>query len=206
MATTLETKGRTTGLSILVVAMAAFDLLVLGVMHLLRPDVDVVADATSTYAVGSFGFLAIAAVFAVAVGALVLAFALRKAVATASTLGVGMLTLFGVCKLIQAFFPIDVEPDLVTTTAGSVHNIVGNIAFFSLPVAAVLVARSLRRRSMILSWLLVLSVVVVLTTGFTGGFGVAQRLFLVLSSSWMLFAALDVRLIGSQSEKAGLPK
>jgi hypothetical protein len=186
--------------------MAAFDLLVLGVMHLLRPDVDVVAEATSTYAVGSFGYLATAATFAVAVGALVLAFALRKAVATVSTLGVGMLTLFGVCKLIQTFFPIDVEPDLVTTTAGSIHNIVGNIAFFSIPVAAVLVSRSLRRRSMVLTWLLVLSAVVVLTSGFTGGFGVAQRLFLVLSSSWMLFAALDVRLFGSQSEKAELPK
>jgi hypothetical protein len=136
----------------------------------------------------------------------VLAFALRKTVATVSRLGLGMLMLFGVCKLIQAFFPIDVEPDLVTTTAGTVHNIVGNIAFFSLPVAAVLVARSLGRRSMILSWLLVLSAVVVLTSGFAGGFGIAQRLFLVLSSSWMLFAALDVRLFLARSEKAELPE
>jgi hypothetical protein len=193
-------------MSILVVALAAFDLLVLGVMHLLRPEVDVVTEATSSYAVGSFGFLATAATFAVAVGALVLAFALRKAIATVSTLGVGMLTLFGVCKLIQAFFPIDVEPDLVTTTAGSVHNIVGNIAFFSLPIAAALVARSLSRRSMILSWLLVLSAVVVLTSGFAGGFGIAQRLFLVLSSLWMLFAALDVRLFLHRSERAELPE
>lgn len=177
----------------MVVAMAAFDLLVLGVMHLLRPEVDAVAEATSTYAVGSFGFLATAATFAVAVGALVLAFTLRRAVATVSTLGVGLLALFGVCKLIQTFSPIDVEPDVVTTTAGLVHNIVGNVAFFSLPVAAVLVARSQGRRSMLLSWLLVGSAVVVLTSGFTGGFGIAQRLFLVLSSLWMLFAASDVR-------------
>jgi hypothetical protein len=206
LAETLETKGRTTGLSILIVAMAAFDLLVLGAMHLLRPEVDAVTEATSSYAVGSFGFLATAATFAVAVGALGLAFLLRKAVATVSRLGVGLLTLFGVCKLIQVFFPIDVEPDLVTTTAGSIHNIVGNIAFFSLPVAAVLVARSLRRPAVILSWLLVLSAVAVLTSGFAGGFGVAQRVFLVLSSSWMLVAALDVRPFLSRSDKSELPE
>jgi hypothetical protein len=189
----------------LVVVMAAFDLVVLGVMHLLRPEIDVVTEATSSYAVGSFGFLATAATFAVAVGALVLAFTLRKEVAPLSTFGVGMLTLFGASKLIQGFFPIDVEPDLLTTTAGSVHNIVGNIAFFSLPVAAVLVARSLGRRSKILSWLLVLSAVVVLSSGFAGGFGIAQRLYLVLSSLWMLFAALDVKAL-TRSQTANLPE
>jgi hypothetical protein len=135
----------------------------------------------------------------------VLAFILRKEIATVSTLGVGMLTLFGVSKLIQGFFPIDVEPDVLTTTAGAVHNIVGNIAFFSLPVGAVLVAHSLSRRSKMLSWLLALSAVVVLTSGFVGGFGVAQRLYLVLSSFWMLFAALDVPPF-SRSEEAGLPE
>jgi hypothetical protein len=174
-------------------------------MHLLRPEIDVVTEATSSYAVGSFGFLATAATFAVAVGALVLAFTLRKKVAPLSTLGFGMLTLFGISKLIQGFFPIDVEPDLLTTTAGTVHNIVGNIAFFALPVAAVLVTRLLGRRSKILSWLLVLSAVVVLTSGFAGGFGIAQRLYLVLSSLWMLFAALDVKAF-SWSENANLPE
>jgi hypothetical protein len=185
--------------------MAAFDLVVLGVMHLLRPEIDVVTEATSSYAVGSFGFLATAATFAVAVGALVLAFTLRKKVAPLSTLDFGMLTLFGISKLIQGFFPIDVEPDLLTTTAGTVHNIVGNIAFFALPVAAVLVTRLLGRRSKILSLLLVLSAVVVLTSGFAGGFGIAQRLYLVLSSLWMLFAALDVKAF-SWSENANLPE
>lgn len=52
---------------------------------------------------------------------------------------VGLLTVFGVTKLAQAFVPIDVA-DAATTT-GAVHNALGNLAFFTLPAAAVLSGR-----------------------------------------------------------------
>jgi hypothetical protein len=170
-------------------------------MHLLRPEVDVANEATSVYALGSFGGLATIAVLAVGIAALVLAWALDRAVSTVSKVGVGILGLFGVCKLLQAFFPIDAVGS-VMTTAGSVHNILGNFAFFSLPVAAFLITRSLSRHSSNCSWLLVASTVGVLSSGLIGGFGIAQRLYLVLSSLWMAFAALDLRASRSQRTQA----
>ncbi len=175
------------------VAAGLFDLAVLVVFHVLRPDVSPIDDPTSNYAVGSYGLLSSLATFAVGIGALALAVALRRSIPRGlSRSGIMLLVVFGVSKLLQAFFPIDIDPDVATTTAGSIHNLIGNIAFFALPIATVLISRSLEHRPNLWAWLLVGSAVVVLVTGLTGGFGLAQRLYLVLSSVWIVIVGLEL--------------
>jgi hypothetical protein len=101
-----------------------------------------------------------------------------------------MLVFFGVAKVIQAFFPIDAGPQVTTT--GFVHNTLGNIAFFILPIAALCIAFGLGSRWSI-GPAVALAVSLVLVLAGAGGFGLAQRLFLVLGSGWLLVTALTAK-------------
>ena len=173
------------------IVLSVADLLVLALLHVLRTDVDPVTRPTSDYAHGSYGWLIVFATVGVGLAAIVLAVAVRPGVrGTAGQIGVGMLVFFGVAKIVQVFFPIDTAGQV--TSAGVVHNTLGNVTFFILPLAAVCVSVALRDR-----WSIGLAVALVLATALVlsgaGGFGVAQRLYLVLGSGWLLVTALRVR-------------
>jgi hypothetical protein len=193
--TTIDKLPRTSAaLTIVAIAAMVFDLVILGILHFLRPDVDLIAEPTSNYAVGVYGSLSISATFVVGVGALALALALHREMSgMVSRPGLVLLAVFGVAKLAQAFFPIDIDPDVLATSAGAIHNLLGNIAFFALPLAAFFIGRSLGRWATLLAWALIASAVIVLASGSFGVFGIAQRVFLVLSSLWVLVAALLLR-------------
>ena len=66
--------------------------------------------------------------------------------------GLLLLAVFGLAKVAQAFFPIDVGAE--TTTSGSIHSVLGNVAFFALPVATVLLSRSRGRVETVVAVLL----------------------------------------------------
>jgi len=173
------------------IALSAANLLVLALLHVLRTDVDPVTRPTSDYAHGSHGWLMLFGTVGVGLAAIALAVAVRPDVrGMAGQIGVGMLVFFGVAKIVQAFFPIDIAGQVTST--GVVHNTLGNVAFFILPVAAACISAALRDRwSIGLAVALVLAAVLVLTGA--GGFGIAQRLYLVLGSGWLLVTALRVR-------------
>jgi hypothetical protein len=97
---------------------------------------------------------------------------------------------FGLAKTAQAFFPIDVGDQ--TTTSGAIHDVLGTVAFFTLPVAAVLLSRSRGRVEMVVAVLLSVAMPAVLAADAIGGYGIAQRVFLVLSSTWVLVTAVRV--------------
>jgi nitrate reductase NapE component len=169
-------------------ATAVLDLVVLAVLHALRNDVDPATDPVSDYAVGDYGTLKVLATLAVGLGALALTAALRVTGPRRSTVGLVLLAVFALAKVTQAFFPIDVGDE--TTAGGGIHNVLGTVAFFALPVAAVLVSLSRGRVEMVVAVLLAVAVLPVLATGATGGYGIAQRVFLVLSSTWVLVTAV----------------
>ena len=79
------------------------------------------------------------ATLAVGIGALALTVALRLIGPRRSTVGLVLLVVFGLAKMAQAFFPIDVGNE--ATTIGVIHNVLGTVAFVALPVAAVLLSR-----------------------------------------------------------------
>jgi Protein of unknown function (DUF998) len=171
--------------------------------HLLRPDVHPVSEAVSYYAVGPYGFFIGLAIFALGVGSLALTLGLHLGIAPPgrSRVGLLLLALYGVSQLVVALFSIDAES--AKTTTGIVHNIAGNISFFCFPPAVILLSmgmgkderwRSLKRPALALSLVvLVEAILVMVSANVVGGFGLAQRLFLLTTVLWMLLAAIRLR-------------
>jgi len=171
--------------------------------HLLRPDVHPVSEPVSYYAVGPYGFFIGLAIFALGVGSLALTLGLHLGIAPPgrSRVGLLLLALYGVGQLVVALFSIDAES--AKTTTGIVHNIAGNISFFCFPPAVILLSmgmgkdkrwRSLKRPALALSLVvLVEAILVMVSANVVGGFGLAQRLFLLTSVLWMLLAAIWLR-------------
>jgi hypothetical protein len=172
-------------------------------VHLLRPDVLPVSEPVSYYAVGPYGFFIGLAIFALGVGSLALTLGLHLGIAPPgrSRVGLLLLALYGVSQLVVALFSIDAES--AKTTTGIVHNIAGNISFFCFPPAVILLSmgmgkderwRSLKRPALALSLVvLVEAILVMVSANVVGGFGLAQRLFLLTTVLWMLLAAIRLR-------------
>jgi len=171
--------------------------------HLLRPDVHPVSEPVSYYAVGPYGFFIGLAIFALGVSSLALTLGLHLGIAPPgrSRVGLLLLALYGVGQLVVALFSIDAES--AKTTTGIVHNIAGNISFFCFPPAVILLSmgmgkderwRSLNRPALALSLVvLVEAILVMVSANVVGGFGLAQRLFLLTTVLWMLLAAIWLR-------------
>jgi len=171
--------------------------------HLLRPDVHPVSEPVSYYAVGPYGFFIGLAIFALGVSSLALTLGLHLGIAPPgrSRVGLLLLALYGVGQLVVALFSIDAES--AKTTTGIVHNIAGNISFFCFPPAVILLSmgmgkderwRSLKRPALALSLVvLVEAILVMVSANVVGGFGLAQRLFLLTTVLWMLLAAIWLR-------------
>jgi hypothetical protein len=171
--------------------------------HFLRPDINPVTEPVSNYAVGPYGFFISIAIFALGVSSLALTLGLYVGIAPPgrSRVGLLLLALYGVGQLVVAIFSIDAES--AQTTTGIIHNIAGNISFFCFPPAAILLSsgmgkderwRSLKRPALVLSLVvLVGAILVMVSANVVGGFGMAQRLFLLTTVLWMFLAAIRVR-------------
>lgn len=178
-------------LAAMIAAVAAtVDLLVLGLLHIVSPEVDPVTRPVSEYALGDFRWLATMMTVAEGVGAIALAVALRRERAAAL-----LLLVFGLMKLALPLFPVDAL-GAPATSEGRVHNVLGNLTFFLLPLAALLLFRALRRMGSRLApgiaVVLAIATVGVLVGNAVGGFGLAQRAYLALCALWVLFAATAV--------------
>ena len=178
-------------------------LLNLAALHFLRTDVNPLVEPVSNYAVGAYGFLSTAANIGSGLAALALTLGLYLSIASPSRSRVGLflLGLFGVSELLAAIFPIDVGAQ--ATTIGTIHNIVGNIAFFGFLAAVILLSwsmgkdeqwRSIRRPALALAFVVLgMAVLTIVAANIGIGFGVGQRLFNVTSMGWMLLVALRLR-------------
>ena len=106
-----------------------------------------------------------------------------------------LLVVVGLLKLAIPLFPVDAL-GMPATPAGQIHNVLGNATFFLFPLAALLLSRALRRRGSRLApaiaVVLAIATVGVIVGNAVGGFGLAQRAYLILSAFWLLFAALAV--------------
>jgi hypothetical membrane protein len=174
-------------------------------LHFLRPDVNPVLEPMSNYAVGPYGFLFIAADIGLGLAALALTFGLYLSIAPPgrSYVGLFLLGLYGVSVLLAGIFPIDVGGE--ATMAGTIHNIVGNIAFFGFPIGVILLSlgmgkderwRSFRRPALALSMVVVLTVILAIVGSNLGiGSGVTQRIANVAGLVWMLAVALHLRSV-----------
>ena len=208
----MESQGRfrvTMFLALLALVGIAVKFLNIAALHFLRPDVNPVLEPMSNYGVGPYSFLLTIGDIGSGLATLALAVGLYLGIAppARSYVGLFLLGLYGVAELLSAFFPIDVGGE--TTTAGTIHNIVGNISFFCFPIAAILVSsrmgrderwRSLRRPALALSIVVVLTVILTVTGSNLGtGFGVTQRIANVAVLVWMLVVALNLRSVAQDA-------
>ena len=171
-------------------AAAVVDLLVLGLLHVVSPEVDPVARPVSEYALAEFGWIATIRTLAQGIGPIALAVALRR-----ERVGALLLLVVGVMKLAMPLFPVDAL-GTPATRAGQMHDLLGNLTFFLFPVAALVLFRALRRRGSRLAPTFAVALAIatlgVLAADAIGGFGLAQRAYLVLCAVWLLLAALAV--------------
>lgn len=175
-------------------ATAVLDLVVLVLFHVVQPEVDVLRSATSSYVHGTLGFLSPVAMVAVGIGALALALAAWRVTSGArSRTGIAFLVMFGLAKIVQAFFPIDAEG--TSSSTGDLHRLLGILAFFTLPFAIVLLtpllapAGTSRGAVLAVTWLPVLATVLVIAGDSLGVFGLLQRVYLVLAALWAAVVA-----------------
>jgi hypothetical protein len=190
-------------LALLTIVGVAVYLLNFTALHFLRPDVNPVSEPVSNYAVGPYGFLAIAANIGSGLAGLALMVGLYLGIAPRgrSYVGLFLLGLYGISELLAAYFLIDVGAE--ATMAGTIHNIVGNISFFAFPIGVILLSlgmgkderwQSFRRTALAVSVLIVLTVILTMVGSQLGiGFGVTQRLANVTVMVWMLIVALHLR-------------
>ena len=176
--------------AVVATAAAVVDLLVLGLLHVVSPEVDPVTRPVSEYALGDLGWLATIRTVAQGLGPIALAVALRR-----ERVGALLLLVVGLLKLAMPLFPVD-PLGTPATSAGQMHNLLGNLTFFLFPVAALLLFRALRRRGSRLAppvaVVLAIATAGVLVANAVGGFGLAQRAYLALCAVWLLLAALAV--------------
>jgi hypothetical protein len=204
--TTMESRNRSMLIMFLaffaIVGVAGY-LVSIAALHILRPDVSPVLEPMSNYAVGPYGFLMTAAAFGSGLAALALTLGLYLSIAPPgrSYVGLFLLGVYGVSELLAGLFPIDVGGE--ATMVGAIHNIVGNVSFFGLPIAAILLSlgmgkderwRSLRRPALAVSLAIVLTVVLTIVGFNVGiGFGVTQRIANVTALAWILLVAIHLR-------------
>jgi Protein of unknown function (DUF998) len=205
MATSGGKRGALRLLALLAIVGVAVYLLMLGALHFLRPDVNPVTEPISTYgASGPYGFLFLAADLGSAVAALALMLGLYLGMVppARSYVGLFLLGVYGVSELLSGLFPLDVGGE--ATTVGTIHNIVGNIAFFGFPIAVILLSlamgkderwRSFRFPALAVSFAVVLTVILTIVGSNIGLFGVTQRLANLTQLLWILLVALRLRSV-----------
>lgn len=187
-----KTPGLTAGthrsIAAMAVVAAALDLLVFAALHLGVPEVSARTEPTSSYVHTAWGALVPVGQLAFGLACIAVGVVWRR-----HRLPAALLMLVGAAKIAQAFFPID-PVGVPATAAGALHNVLGNLAFWLLPLAALLLGRPLwrstHRVAAVLGVLLVPATALVVVAGAADFFGWAQRLYLLLATCWVLITGV----------------
>ncbi len=134
------------------VAAAAF-LVLLVVLHVIKPELDPSWRPASEYAIGDYGWVMMIAIFAMALSCVALFAAVRSQIETlGGRIGLCLLLVVAAALVVAGIFvvdPVTIKGPEEMTTHGTLHNLAGAIFIPGLPIAGVLISRSLGRGS---SW------------------------------------------------------
>ena len=187
-------------------------LVLLLALHIIEPQFAPSWRLVSEYATGSYGWVMTLAFLCMACACVILCIAMRPHIVTrAGKIGLGFLVATAVGLAMAAAFPIDpiTAPPGAGTVHGMLHGIATIIGLPSLPIAALLLSRSLLRnpawekakRGLLITahatWvsLAVMIALLVVQLPHAGGFGPTvwvgwtNRLVMVVYSGWLLTAA-----------------
>src|SRR5215211_356099 len=207
----LRTRTQLARIATVAIVGVAYFVVIIVVLHFLRPDLNPIRRPTSEYAVGQYGFLMSSAFFSISLASFALVIGLHQGISqrARSQVGLGLLGVWGVGVLIAMSFPIDPE-GAPQTISGTIHRINGPLAFLSLTAGTILVSRRFKqdglwrpihRTAVILSLVMLAAfIATILNIATASGFaGLSQRIFLVAFVTWFLLTAARLRSTSSGS-------
>lgn len=215
MTTETVTTNEATAARISIAAAAVF-LGLLVVLHFFKPEFDPSWRFVSEYSIGDFGWLMKAAFFSLALSCAFLFSAVRSHVDTmGGRIGLALLLISAAALAAAGIFdsdPVTAKPDELTSE-GNLHGLAGAIGIPGLPIAAVLISRSLAlhnptwlskgrylRWAAHLTWISVAAMSIYILTALPGaeGFGPGMwngwlnRLVVLAYCVWLITAAWSV--------------
>jgi hypothetical membrane protein len=163
----------------------------------LHPRYSLLLHPISDFAIGRYGYVQTAGLFALGVALLTLDVSLWRSLTLTrwSRAGLVAITLCGFASLGTGIWPADVAGSVVETTSGVVHAVAADVGYCSLTAAMVLLSLHFRRDrpwrrlfvpSLVLAVLGVLALVVVAWTAETSIRGLSQRIMAVPLLLWLL--------------------
>ena len=207
----LRTRTQLARIATVAIVGVAYFVVIIVVLHFLRPDLNPIRRPTSEYAVGPYGFLMTSAFFSMSLASFALVIGLHQGISqrARSQVGLGLLGIWGVGVLIAMTFPIDVE-GAPQTISGTIHGINGRLAFLSLTAGAIMVSRRFKqderwrpfhRTAVLLSLVMLAAFIATFVNLATGaGFaGLGQRIFLAAFATWFFLTATRLRSIATGS-------
>jgi hypothetical protein len=206
---TQETK-TVSKLTAVAIAAITYFVVIIVILHFLRPDLDPIRQPTSEYAVGPYGFLMTSAFFSMSLASWALIVGLYQGISqpVRSQVGLGLLGMWGVGVLIAMLFPIDPEGS-PQTVAGTIHRINGPLIFLCVTVGTILLSRRFKQDenwrliyhpALLLSLVMLAAFILTFLSfaaqlGFTG---LMQRIHLTALVPWMLLTTTRLRSIALQ--------
>ncbi len=174
-------------------------------LHFLRRDYDPIGRYVSEYAVGPYSPLMASAFFALALGSLILSFALSRGGAGLGKNKVGLIPMgiWGVCFLVVGVFPTDLK-GASPTPSGTIHTVAAMLGFVSLLVAMAMLSvgfrkneawNSLFRGAVGLTIVAATVFILFLSSMNTGFVGLSQRVFIFTIILWLVLTATRLRSI-----------
>lgn len=123
-------------------------LVLLTLLHVLKPELDPSYRFVSEYAVGRYGWVMVAAFLALSLSCAAAFKTVRSHITTkAGKVGLGILAVAAVALAMGGIFPMDpitIAPE-DATLSGKLHGLAAMIGIPALPIAAVLISRNLRQ-------------------------------------------------------------
>jgi Protein of unknown function (DUF998) len=130
-------------------ATAGAFLVLLVILHIIKPELDPSWRPASEYAIGDYGWVMMIAFFSMALSCAALVAAVRSQIGTiGGRIGLCLLLIVAAALVIGGIFvvdPVTIKAPEEMTTHGTRHNVAGAITIPGLPIAGVLISRSLRR-------------------------------------------------------------
>ena len=186
-------------------------LVIIVVMHFLRPDYNPIRNTTSEYAIGPYGILMSSGFFALGLGSLALVIGLYQALSQPARSWVGLLLLglSAVGNIVAAIFPTDLE-GAPQTRSGSIHGTASLFVLIGLVFGTIMLSRRFKKderwkpfyRTALIWSLVILLTSILLVTTFALELdfgGLIDRILLAAAFIWSLLTATRLRSIAIES-------
>jgi hypothetical protein len=205
-------------LSLITIVGISYVVLATVVMHVLRPDLDLLSRPLSEYAVGRYGALFTSALLVWGITVLILAVGLHREVKRSGWLSSGLILLvvFAAGLISAGLFPMDVPfpPEHFSlesfTTGGLIHVLSATVASACFPFAALLLSKSVQKDArwwtihrpasvLAVGSLAASASLFIISSRYIEFFGLVQRLLAAFAWSWLLLIAIRLHSLSPEN-------